>query len=497
MIGKQKRLIIIFTAVIAVLLLGYFVIVLPIVNREEPVETTAPIETEAGEAIGLNDRRLLFPHTVKSEMQSIEVYNEFGYYKFFRDENDNFQIDGYEGTPINPELFSQLVVDCGYTLSKAVVIENASDEKIAEYELDEASNPAKYVLTTLDGVKHTVYVGAPILTGGGYYCMYEGRRTVYVLGTTLGTTILAHIEDFVTPLLTYGIDSNDYFMIDKFMLLRGEDPFIAVRVLDEDEKFREESLVEHRLTYPAPYTPSSSTYYDVLMKIAALQGDFTAQLGITEEAIEKYGLDDPAYSLYFAYKGIEYTLFISALQEDGYYYVISPLFDLIAGVSPTTLEFLTWELVKWLDLPLFQVNINKVSEITITTPKISTTFYLEGEGENLIVRAGSPNGEIIDTENFRKLYIVLLTVSIENYTPLTEAETETILTDKNLQLEFKVTTRSGTTTTYQFYPYSTRRSFAVVNGSGEFYVLRDVIQKLENDTKRALNNEPIDSYGKS
>jgi len=505
MIGKQKKLIIIFAAVIAVLLAGYFAVVVPMVNKIEPVETTSPPETVVGEEVGISDRILLFPHIEKKGMQSIEVTNEFGTYKFYRDADDNFQIDGFEGVPFNPELFSQLVVDSGYTLSKRKIMDNAPDDKLAEYKLDKASNPAKFTLTTIDDEVFTVYVGAPIISGGGYYTMFEGRKSVYVLGETLGTTILAKIEDFVTPLLTYGIGQQEYMMIDEFMLMKGEDPVIAARAVSFEEQMNPDAIIEHRLTYPKPYTPSSTTFFEVLQKFVALTGESTAKLGMTDEAMEEFGLTEPGYTIYFKYQNLEYMILVSARQDDGYYYGISalkngedyyPLFDLIARFPGETMNFLDWPLMKWLDLPIFQNNINLVESVSVKSPEISADFFLEGEGQDLIVHVGSPTGEVTDTSNFRQFYKVLLSITSENFTPEEQA-TETILTDSNLQLEFTITLRNGTVNTYQFYPYSTRRSAISINGESEFYTFRDTIQKLQNDTQRVLSNEPIESYGKN
>ncbi len=59
-----------------------------------------------------------------------------------------------------------------------------------------------------------------------------------------------------------------------------------------------------------------------------------------------------------------------------------------------------------------------------------------------------------------------------------------------------VTTDAGVVTEYCFYPYSTRRCFYTINGEGEFYCLRDWVEKVAADCNRAVKGEPIDSEGK-
>ena len=43
-----------------------------------------PVDTEGNEQVGINDRVLIFPHTAKDKVQSIEVHNSKGSYSFYR-----------------------------------------------------------------------------------------------------------------------------------------------------------------------------------------------------------------------------------------------------------------------------------------------------------------------------------------------------------------------------------------------------------------------------
>ena len=186
---------------------------------------------------------------------------------------------------------------------------------------------------------------------------------------------------------------------------------------------------------------------------------------------------------------------ISEKQEDGNYYVLSSLFDLIATVSSETFNFLEWDLIKWIERPIFQMNINTVETMKIESPEITDTYHLSGEGEELVVVSDTA-GQFEDVYNFRQFYKTLLTISIEDYATITEEEIDALIADENnCALTYTVTTRKGNTTVYKFYPYSTRRAVVTINGDGEFYVLRDSVDKIINDTKRVIANEPIDSYG--
>ena len=98
--ARLKKLAIIFGGVFVGLLIVYFAVVRPIVNRAEEKPETEPLETVAGEVIGINDRYMMYPQVERKGMQSILVENEYGTYEFYRDANGDFQIRGFEGTPL-------------------------------------------------------------------------------------------------------------------------------------------------------------------------------------------------------------------------------------------------------------------------------------------------------------------------------------------------------------------------------------------------------------
>lgn len=219
-------------------------------------ETIAVVDTEGNEQIGSLRRILMFPHTPKASISSIEVHNSYGSYTFYRDEDDSFQIKGYDGTAYDAELFASLVVSTGYTLTMKKIdgpikdengqfseyglvaeVRTAKDEDGKEYEYN--YEPAWYILTDTKGTKHKVIVGDMLITEGGYYVQYvelvkgddgkylkdengnyveNPRQAVYVVSTTIGDTVLQAIETLVTPRVLYPMSMNDYFDVENFQI---------------------------------------------------------------------------------------------------------------------------------------------------------------------------------------------------------------------------------------------------------------------------------------
>lgn len=511
MIKSQKKLIIIFAALFVVMVVLYFTVISPLLVGE--TAETEPLETVAGEAIGPNNRYLMFEHVEKSSIQSIEVFNEYGSYKFYRDAADDFQLEGYEGMSYNQELFSSLVVSSGYTLAMMKVMDNATEADLAEYGLDDPI--AHWVLTTTTGDVHTVYVGDNLITEGGYYVQYEGRDSVYILSTSLANTILQPVEKLMTPLLTAGMSTNDYFYATNFTIWHGEELFLRIANVPEAEKVNADAIVETEMVYPTGYQPNDNLYFEVLYGLMALQGTETVKIGTTDEILDEYGLLDPAHSVYYEFQDYAFYLSFSEKQADGTYYASSSLYNdqMIVKIDASTISWLEKSLFSWIAEYPFNVNITQVKKLTVQAEGLDVTFdFTHGttdSGSAVLdieadVRAAKestapsvvyiPDAEVY---NFRQFYKSLLAIKLEEYTPLTDEEKEELTADDSkLILNFSYTTIDGETFEYKFYQYSTRRAFVTINGYGEFYTLIDHINKIASDTEKVLVAMDINSYGK-
>ena len=184
MIKNQKRIILIGAIVLIALIPIYFFVIAPLLKVETPV--VEPPTLLPGEVLGANNRILMFEHVERAAIQSIEVHNEKGDYKFYLDDDGNFYIKGMKGAPYNLELFSSLIVSAGNTLTLQRVTEKCED--FSAYGLSGADKPAWYVLTKTDGTQHKVWIGNAVPSDGGYYVRYDGRDAVYVLDSSISTT---------------------------------------------------------------------------------------------------------------------------------------------------------------------------------------------------------------------------------------------------------------------------------------------------------------------
>ena len=163
------------------------------------------------------------------------------------------------------------------------------------------------------------------------------------------------------------------------------------------------------------------------------------------------------------------------------------MFNIVAKVDAETFDFLEWEFIDFVDKPMFQKNINDIETVEIIGKDVHETFTITGEDTELKVTPKSTLTALTANQlaSFKKIYVKLLSLSLEDYTE-SESTDEWVMT-------FKVTTRGGLEYEYSFYNYSTRRCYYTVNGEGEFYVLRDRVEKILSDTVLLMSGGEVTS----
>lgn len=488
--------------ILLALVLAWFIVLKPLTAEDE---TDTEIELLDGEAPDKGGRFLLFEHLERSDISSIEVHNEYGEYKLVYSDS-GFYVDGFEGISFNAEAFSSLVVAAGYTVTYTRVCEKADDALLKEYGLDDPV--AYWTVTSKKGKEYTVYVGDKLLTGGGYYSMVGGRDAVYVLSTTLENSILLPVESFIEPAVCYGMDQNTYFTADDFTILHGDEMFVSVKQCEKSEFRNPEAQSETKLVYPEGYKTNDTYYLNVLNRFIAMSGIETVYLGNDQDVYDSYGLLNPAYKIGFNWpNGKEtytFVIFVSSLQEDGYYYAMSNIYDfqVIIKCERDSFSFLEDDLLSWVDEYPVMYNILYVDSISVDTGRGEYDFNLihgtDEDGNATLTVTGNDGFTISNSDvyNFRNYYKVLLSIQIMGQ--LEDGnEAEKIVSDNGnhlLSLTFRM--KDGKEVSYSFWKYSSRRALMKVNDSSEFYVMTDLIEKLINDTDKLFAGIEIDSYGK-
>lgn len=447
-------------------------------------EIKAVVDTEGNEELGFNQRVLMFPHLQKADILQIDVHNTEGEFTFVRlnekgkvDASGDFVIKNSPISTYDQELFASLYVSAGYTLTTRKIqdpIKDANGEyseyglvpEVREREitdengkfvLNEAGDgyvtetythePAYYVLTEISGKKHKVIIGDLMVTGGGYYVQYvniddegneEKRDAVYVLAADIGDTMLAAVEKFVTPMLTYPMSMNNYFDVQNFKVenknheaLGSDDayrkPTVGFSYIDLSER---ENTIKASQPYVflegfglEGYTPSSNNIDACLQGIYSPAYVKVVKLSPTLEDFIKYGFafesgtnknGDPVYDMLSEHvvefdfdvfddagklvETIRHRIYITEPTATGSRYAFTELtpldtngapksneaydYNTIIEIEGHSLEFLSWDEYDWINSTYVDLNIAFCEKITIETPDYSATFELDNSGSD-------------------------------------------------------------------------------------------------------------------
>lgn len=464
---------------------------------------------------------------------SIKVENENGDYEYYKGTDNKFYFKGAEAMIYdeslawNQEDYSEeeiqdilsslpittsLVNLTGYLLANQELVGYDKDH-LEIYGLD-GKGKATLTVTYLgdDGneVTETVYIGSPVVSGSGYYCMLEGRDALYILADTYNVErcMFADVKAFLLPQVAPAVSSATYADVSTFSVKKNGEDFVSIRKASEEEYEQNGQLFTHVFITPKGYYPSADNLQTLLHSFVNFSGEEVLEFDITKrledpneregilEMFRLYSLMDAEnrwnYELSYSYPEFDITLYISKKLEvavDGglegekefVYYVYSPDFDCIVEFKAEDLDWVEWDILTYMDNHSFSVSINNTSTIELKYEGVDVKFTLTGEGQDLKVK--SSNGVAVDTDNFRQLYKAILYTTMDGYADKPD--------EANKILSLKITLRDGNVYDYSFYGLTARKAYYSLNGSGQFYINRDYVKQMINACSGILKGETV------
>lgn len=426
---KSVLLMIILGVVFALLLVGYFAVLRPLLKEDEAPEVATYPPIWESEVESINGRVLMYPHYERSQINKITVHNPdnakfgeqyvtWGFYKYNGPEENedglvpgDFYLQNYEYAPFDSNGLANMIVGAGYTLATARVEDHCED--YSRYGLDFATpeEARSVTMETTDGKTFVYYIGDQTPSGGGYYARVVGedtllatgekmeRDSVYILTpTNLTSSILLSPLKLITPTLTLPFDSQSTELMQSFRIWKNEPQYI-VDVKEEDgtvtQKIKPAIYLKpldpakdpfasfagmgiyYSVSHPGYYSSIqfeglTSLFTDFVgtevVELGTLMKDDEGEdyYGFTDEIRKKYHLDNPHYTMCYQYQGIDNYVYFSPLQEDSYFYAYSLTFNTICKVTVEQAYFLLWDDYAFLQNQLVYLNIDKCDFLKIT-----------------------------------------------------------------------------------------------------------------------------------
>lgn len=495
---KKQTLTMLVCAVFAVaLIIVYFGVVAPmLVTKEEeptPIELIDDLEVRASDVT----RVYMFPPAERARIEKIEVYNSSKSHGYtFCKKSNQFYIDGMEAAPYNVTMLSYLITTTGSSVAmRRYLIDENTD--LAAYGLAASDNPAYFKITTEDGEIHKVWVGNKIPTGGGYYCQYDGRNAIYVLGSNLGLTVFSDVHELITPTLGLPVEQTAYSQVSKLGVIKNGVPLVEIVTVSPEENGTDKTdnpTYSYKFTFEhlKEFTPNAEKYSNVINSFSGLAGYETVAAGdeIDFDILKtEYGIDvkDPFYCVYYTYK-TEAHIYFSRPDNEGICYAYSSLYDTVVRIKQTSVPMYYDALSDYVQRNIISTNITLVSKLEIkgSIPDenidINSRFGIKTEGKYQTLTNLDTNEQYDDDEmtNFRQVYKDVIRLYIEGEVDVSDIQ------DAPLVATVILTETDGTVRTLEFFAYNNTRCYFKINGELNekfaFYVNRDNVETLLRDT---------------
>ena len=496
---KTARISIIFAGIAIIGVIVYFAVVAPLLV---PADEIVP-DLYEGEVYQYGAIYML-PQYDRTEIQSVEIKNSLDHYKLnaYTTESSNevlFNIEGNEEYAVSSQLIATILGDVRILITNSPtgqirVNEMATEKDLANYGLDAASDPAWFEVTLTDGTSYRVIVGKSLVTSSGYYAMLEGRKNVvtdengvtteydivYALQSSLSESVLLPSTILLSTEITPYYST---FTASKFSLLRmdnSNERKLVVQIGLAEEKGVSAASSTYEMIYPGAYVINEDAFGNtVLSAIAYINAQSIVAYGEKihdPEVYEQFGLDldlerlvniedknhivlmfncmDPAtteniddydHLLYFSEK-------FTDLDGIDYYYVYSPLYEIIGKVAAENFEFLEWSVTQYTSPYMYFEYFTSAEYVELISERdnIDHRFIISGKEKfrHVDVTTSGDDGEIVykdgepltydvnvvtdkygysdyygDFEIFRSLYYVLITRNLALYADVDESMT--------------------------------------------------------------------------
>lgn len=402
---------------------------------------------------------------------------------------NTWAIEGLETFTMRDDFLEAVITNAAAPTASAKVGENITD--LSQYGLD---NPASRVTAYFtDGTSKTFEIGGQVPGENKYYVKLADENTVYVISNSYMTYFLKAQTDFVSAEITPTIESGLTLDIATFSGTCRPEPIVLKRATDEEvEADPTLKYNVYRVTSPHEGGVDFDRGGKFIQYVNGLMGEGVVVIKPTAEDLAKYGLDNP-YSVveYSTLEGQNVKLSFGKTEEgeaEGIRYVYRDGVSLIYKINTTDV---TWAEVTEQEMisPLyFSPGIDDIEEIHVVSEGQNYDFVLaEGDDDGMNITC---NGEKVDTENFRKLLNLMISLPAEEVADINDASQAT--GEKLMSLTYRLKDQDFDVE-ISLIDAGNRRAYISKNGEVTYTTRSTYADKFAIELQKFLNGEEVAS----
>ncbi len=474
--SKKKNIITLIILLITLVLLIVLAVSLSNKNNKDSVEENVTEEGQVTELMAIDI----------DQVTDISFENEYGSFYYIKNTDGQWINGDNEETPVNESTIKNIENKIKSINYNRLIPQETGD--LTEFGLED---PAIVVTINLDdGTSINLKFGIEAPAYSGRYMMLNDNSDIYLVDSSLynafdkNETHLVEYEDLPS------IDGNNIRYIN---IISNDKSELEMRYNEEELGYTASSNWEITQPYENVQLGDNSAILEYLGNYSSLS--FDQGIDYEVEDLGKYGLDDPAYTIYLEYfeivevedddenedtseevetMTVDHTLElqIGSTNESGDYYVKTADSDSVGILSESSVNNLVdINPFTLLDKYFSMINIISVDSIEIKTEdqvhvmdieRETVTTTEDGEDKEELVEEYYINDELVEDSEFKSIYQAIIRVSGEQEV----AEDYEIGNEEPvLTITFHRNTEEYETVEIKYYPYDDSYYAVDINGN--------------------------------
>ncbi len=353
----------------------------------------------------------------------------------------------------------------GYTTVYATREIKDGYKKLSEYKIDENNNYFEIVLS--DNSKYRFCIGAKI--DGGYYCLKASDKTVWLVPSYVGTTLLStpKAQSQSSEKVTVAIDYANIFYVS---VDKGGKTVFKVKRVGDTTAIPYNFYSSYELTEPFSDIAYTTEFTNFLKNISTVLTPM-GYVGYAEENSTKYGINEgfcltvkdgtKTHILRFGNRS-DLGVYMTYNDYPYVYIVEDTILNAVENANP--LDFAT----PYIDLYM----VDEVDKIDIKSGKNAYTLRIDNKNKKY-----SLNGKNISEDNFNKIFN-----GISDITAYKGVETN--LTKGEVVCALTFTLKDGTTYNRSYFDCGSSMVYITKKQSGiECSVKKSSVDAILNSVK--------------
>lgn len=281
----------------------------------------------------------------------------------------SYYFEGYEDYDVTSSLSSAVQSLVKLSINKEI----GSVDDLSQYGLD-GDETTTITMNYDDGTTDVMSVGLEGASTYGYYVYYGGEVNIAYINSIVLNDITDNVNSYsYTASALYDDTGTLLTSVLNYITFSGTNFEVPIEVY-----YNADSWSNYSMSSPVSSDCGSTNTEALVTLLESFTVDDVVAVGVTEETLSDYGLDEPFATIEFDINGTEHTISVSEQVGSNRYVIADGVTNVVYTVAATTVS--AWaetDATTLRDTFVFLPYIADVDEFTVTTPDLTVTIDLE------------------------------------------------------------------------------------------------------------------------